>query len=219
MALINCKKCRKIISSDIEQCPYCGEKDPGDTRAGFRPAKGESSYGWFGFVVMALLIILLVQWYFRNDASKPAGEPDTVTSNKATCLAAACQAGAKAITINKQQEPFYTCKSNELSEYANYVLQMMISIIQATGVSPEISGKTGEPVLQGKEKLAIENYRAKAGVASFEEAISKCYRGRAGQKVVVLYSPGDSKSIYVAAEEDPKNKFWLPKSRLVAVSP
>ena len=60
----------------------------------------------------------------------------------------------------------------------------------------------------------MEKYRAKAGAASFEDAISKCYRGLGNMNVVVLYSPSDSGSIYVAAADDQENKFWMPKARL-----
>ena len=113
-----------------------------------------------------------------------------------------------------QQEPFYSCKSNELSEYANYVLSVMLKQVEFAGVPPEVSRKTGEPAVQGNDKILLDKYRAQAGVSSFEEAISKCYRGKEDVNVVVLYNPKDSNSIYVAAEEDPKNRFWLPKARL-----
>ncbi|WP_237247252.1 hypothetical protein [Sideroxyarcus emersonii] len=165
--------------------------------------------------LLALLLILLLQWYAgsgKHDASPAV--VDQAASDMTNCLTAECPAGTRAVTFTTRQEPFYSCKSDELSDYANYVLGVMIAHMLPTGAAPEI-GKTGEPVVQGSEKQALDRLRAKAGVSTFEEAIAKCYRGEQNQKVQVLYSPKDSDSIYVAAEEHPENKFWMPKARLL----
>jgi len=219
MALITCKKCKRIVASGTESCPYCGEPDPGATHIDANPKLENARSIGIGFVLLVLLVLLLVQWYFRNDSFRSMTGSRSISANRPNCQASECAAGTNAEIVSSQQQPFYTCKSNELSEYANEVLKVMIERLQLTGFAPEISSKTGEPIVQGSDKAILDQYRQKAQVSSFEEAISKCYRGRSGQKVVVLYSPEDSKSIYVAAVDDQKNTFWMPKSRLVRLSP
>jgi hypothetical protein len=220
MALITCKKCKKIVDSSAESCPYCGEANPGGAQSDLSPRQEIIRFAGIGFFVLAVLLILLFLSSSKNDVSNGAGSTDTNTSagsvspGESSCLSSDCPAGTKAVTYSTQQEPFYLCKSSELSEYANYVLSVMIKQARYAEIAPEISGKTGEPAVQGDDKLLLDKYRAKAGVSSFEQALSKCYRGRRNLKVVVLYSPTDSSSIYVAAEEDQENKLWLPKARL-----
>lgn len=210
MALITCRKCKRIVDSNAGACPYCGEPDPAEM-AGERPV--QARYAGLALAALLLLVVLLL-WYAvggRHDAIVAAMDP--AASDMTNCLSAECPAGTRAVTFTTRQEPFYSCSSDELSDYANYVLGVMIAHVLPTGAAPEI-GKNGEPVVQGSEKQALDRLRAKAGVATFEEAIAKCYRGERNLKVQVLYSPKDSDSIYVAAEEHPENKFWLPKARL-----
>lgn len=209
MALTTCKKCNKIYSSDAGSCPYCGEANPGNSPIDWSSKQGIIRNLGIGIFVLALLTIFLVQGSLRNTA--PA---DSASPIKATCLSSECPGGTKAVTYTSQQEPFYSCKSNELSEYANYVVSVMLRQVEFAGNPPDVSRKTGEPVVQGDDKILLDKYRTQAGVSSFEEAISKCYRGKGNLKVVVLYNPKEGNSIYVASEEDQKDKFWLPKARL-----
>lgn len=209
MALTTCKRCNRIFSSDAESCPYCGEANPGNEPIDLGSKPGNIKNIAIGFLVLVLLAVVLVQSSSTNN--EPANSAYPI---KSTCLSAECPDGTKAVTNTMQQEPFYYCKSNELSEYANYVLSLMLRQVEFAGNPPEVSRKTGEPVVQGNDKILLDKYRAQAGVSSFEEAISKCYRGEGNVKVLVLYNPKESNSIYVAAEENPKNKFWLPKARL-----
>ena len=167
-----------------------------------------------GFFILAVVLILLFQWTSSGTKAIPASDAHAPAASVAppSCLSADCPTGTQAITNATQQDPFYLCKTDGLSEYANFVLNVMIKQDRYAEIVPSV--KTGELALQGDEKLLLDKYRAKAGAASFEDALSKCYRGLAGEKVVVLYSPTDSSSIYVADAEVPENKFWLPKARL-----
>lgn len=212
MALITCKKCKKIVASTAKSCPYCGEANPGEASDYSSLKQVNPRNAVIVFLIFFLLIILLFQWTSKPAVSDAHG--DSASPIKSSCLSSECPAGTKAVTYTTQQEPFYQCKSSELSEYANFVLGVMLKQVRYADIAPEISGKTGEPAVQGDDKLLLDKYRAKAGVSSFEEALSKCYRGIGNLKVAVLYSPTDSNSIYVAAEDDQENKFWLPKSRL-----
>ena len=210
MPLTTCKKCAKICSSTDAVCPYCGasflqrtQETDSEKQHHFRVAV----LGFFaGFFLLFVVVILLLQNGYKNTVA--------VAETPQNCLAAACPAGTKAVTDAAQQKPYYTCKNSEFSDYANFVLNVMVAKAQMVGLTPQVSSKTGEPVVEGKEKAIIDKYRANAGVATFEEAISKCYKGIGMQNVIVLYYPADSDSIYVAAEKNQEDKFWLPKARL-----
>lgn len=206
MTLTTCKKCAKIFTSGAASCPYCGAvisqytADPGEKQADFRTAM----IGFFmGFFLLFTLIFTLM----------PKPSINTAVDPSRNCLSAVCPAETKAVTDPTQ--PYYNCKSGELSDYANYVLSVLIAQEPSAGIAPEITAKTGEPVVQGKEKILLDKYRTNAGVSSFENAIAKCYRGVGNLRVVVLYNPVESSnSIYVSSEENPQDKFWLPKERL-----
>lgn len=209
MPLTTCKKCNKICSSSDKTCPYCGAAllqrtlDSGEQQGQFRSAV----IGFFvGFIVLFALIFTLLQ----NQAKMTAADADSSQN----CLGSVCPVGTKAMTYTIQQEPYYTCKSGELSDYANYVLNVMLAQVQIAGIPQKVSAITGEPEVQGKEKALLEKYRANAGVASFEDAISKCYKGIGKLSVIVLYNPAESDSLYVSSEQNREDKFWIPKTKL-----
>lgn len=169
--------------------------------------------------IFAALLILVFEWFSNNDRANGSGQGADSSGaagsvSQTSCLASECAAGTRTVTRATIQEPFYMCKSEEFSEYANFVLSVMVKQARFADIAPEVSTKTGEPVAQGDDKLLLDKHRAKAGVSTFEQAISKCYRGRGNLQLVVLYSPKDSNSIYVAAEENQEDKYWLPKARL-----
>jgi hypothetical protein len=204
MPLTVCKKCNKIISSGVKSCPYCGAAIPQDAQVSFSAMDFRNAV--IGFLLLVLMTMILI-------LSNPKKEDASAVSSQA-CQTSTCPAGTKAVTSSSQQEPYYTCKSGELSDYANYVLSVMLAQINLTGISPKITSKTGEPVVPGNEQLLLDKYRANAGVSSFDEALSKCYRGIGHLKVTVLYNPKDGGSSYVSAEANQDNKFWLPKAKL-----
>lgn len=220
MSLLICRKCKKIITSDTEPCPYCGEADPGghhQVEAEPQQQDGLRNAG-LGFFAFAVLLILVFEWFSNNNQTNGSGQSadnNAIVDSAAqtSCLASECAVGTKTVTRATIQDPFYLCKSAEFSEYANFVLSVMVKQARFADIAPEVS-KSGEPLVQGDDKLLLDKYRAKAGVTTFEQAIAKCYRGRGNLKLVVLYSPKDSNSIYVAAEEDQEDKYWLPKARL-----
>lgn len=209
MPLTTCKKCAKICSSSDAICPYCGAAiSQRSTDVSDDEKQGNFRIAVFGFFIGFFLLFALFFMLLQNNFKKNAVD----AGSQQSCQSAACPAGTKAVTNSAQ--PYYTCKSSEFSNYANYVLNVMLAQAQIAGVTPEISGKTGEPVVQGKEKSILDTYRANAGVATFEEAIAKCYKGIGRQNVTVLYDPADNDSLYVAAEDNQENKFWMPKARL-----
>ncbi len=203
MPLTVCKKCEKISASENQRCPYCGAPILKEAAE-----KGDFRHVIVGLVLLASLMFLLI----LNSAKKDDVHVDTALLH--SCLISACSTGTKAVTSSSQQEPYYTCKSGELSDYANYVLGVMLAQADLTGVSPKITSKTGEPDVSKNQQSILDGYRTRAGVSSFEEALSKCYRGRGNLRVTVLDSPKEGNSIYVRPEENQKDKFWLPKAKL-----
>lgn len=204
MPLTVCKKCEKIFSSENQICPYCGA-----AAARHVPSiekQTDIRNAAIGFALLMLLAFMLILGNARKD--------DAHVVLLKSCLISACPAGTKGVTSSSQQEPYYTCKSGELSDYANYVLGVMLAQADLAGVSPKITSKTGEPDVPQNQQPILDGYRTRAGVSSFEEALSKCYRGRGHLKVTVLDSTTGGNSIYVRSEENQKDKFWLPKAKL-----
>ncbi len=212
MALISCKKCNHIFSAQAATCPYCGTANPDAARGvGINHFK-HAGLGIFFLVLLAGILLLNVT---RSPPSSNNNEPVAAVAPAAiSCLLADCPVGTQAVTHTSQQAPFYTCKSREFTEYANRVVSIMVSHTLAAGVAPEISRATGEPVTEGSEQKNLDVLRTRAGVKNFEEALAKCYTGRSGLLVMVLSDPKDSDHIFVAAEENHEDKFWLPKARL-----
>ena len=58
----------------------------------------------------------------------------------------------------------------------------------------------------------LDSLRKRAGVATFDQAVSICTKGTGRIQVVVLNNPKDSNTIYVATNN--KKTFWLPKTSL-----
>lgn len=197
----------------MDACPYCGAVvaqdrtvDAGDAR------QGRAGIGYLLLSLLALIVFLTLN--HANVNIVPNSHSDAEAVLRQSCLIAACPGGTRAITRTADQQPYYTCKSSELSDYANYVLGVMLAQMQSAGYAPKISSNTGEPVVQGKEQEMLDRYRASAGVSSFEEALSRCYRGSGNIDVVVLFNPEKGGSIYVSAVDKQNDKFWLPKKDL-----
>lgn len=215
MALINCKKCNHIYDSQANACPYCGTSVRGKN-----PVASNDKYLLIrnisiGVFSIAMLAIMLFFNAGKNDANRQEIKNDNVvTPLKKSCLIAECPAGTKAITRVSPQDSFYTCNSNELSEYANLVLNIMVAHNQLPGPAPKISRATGEPLVDENEQSLMDKYRGKANVASFEQALAKCYKGHGNINVVVLYDPPESGSLLAAPEDNQEDKFWLPKAKL-----
>lgn len=215
MALISCKKCNHIYDSQARSCPYCG--------AAARNTEKEVSIDKYRRIrnisIVVFSLALLAIMLFINAGKNETGKQELKNANvdtplKPSCMIADCPSGTKAVTRATQQDPFYTCKTNDLSEYANLVLSIMVAHSQSPGLVPKISRATGEPIVAENEQSLMDRYRGKANVTSFEQAIAKCYKGRANLNVVVIYAPPDSGSLLAAPEDNPEDKFWLPKARL-----
>jgi hypothetical protein len=127
------------------------------------------------------------------------------------CNVVACNAGDKAITYAKKDDMYFACPTMELSDYTNAVLGM-VSLSALSGKMPNISPVTGEPEYEGQSKQMLDVLRAKARVATFDQAVAACKKGAGKRAVTVMNNPKDGFSIWVAGVD--KKPFWMPKGHL-----
>ena len=132
-------------------------------------------------------------------------------SEKQFCNTTICAAGTQAVTYTSKHETFYGCPNRELAEYTNTVLGMVAASSMLSGQLPNISDKTGEPEYEGESKMMLDTLRAKAGVTSFDQAASRCFKGRNKVNVIILNRPANSGLLYVMDEKN-KKTFWLPNA-------
>ena len=62
MPLINCKECKKEVSAEARNCPYCGIEGPGSNELGINDKKNRL----IGFFVLSLLIFLCAYIFTRH---------------------------------------------------------------------------------------------------------------------------------------------------------
>ncbi len=203
MSLTICKKCEKIFPAGSANCPYCGALI---AKKAMQIEKKGITNVLVGLVMLACLLFLLV----LNTTKKT--EPRGVLLH--SCTVSNCPTGTGAVTASSEQEPYYTCKSRELSDYANYVMGLMLAQVNFAGSSSKITSKTGEPDVSQAQKPMLDAYRARAGVSTFEGALSKCYRGLGNMDVSVIENPKSGDSILVRSLSNPNEKFWLPRGKL-----
>lgn len=209
MALTTCKKCNKIYTAGATDCPYCGAVTTQNL---------SGSVNFKLIRIAGVLLFILASILTFNSLRNVGTRQDSLSAlssgdiRRQSCVLTACDAGAKAITLATQ--PYYTCKSGELSDYANFVLSVTLDQIRLKGYATPISDITGEPEVSGNDRISLDRYRARAGVASFEAALAQCYKGTGAVRVVVLYNMKDGNSIYVSDQKNPEDKFWLPKAEL-----
>lgn len=147
------------------------------------------------------------------------GAPAHAAGAAKSCLANECPAGSKAVTYAAKAEPYYACPTRELATYSNFVLGLLAMHVSLGGGMPNISDRTGEPEypdVGGKPnetRLILTSLRQKAGVSTFDQAVSRCVQGRNGTRVVVMNNPQDETVIWVT-DEAKKAAFWMPKAHL-----
>lgn len=148
---------------------------------------------------IALLAIVAIPLVNAADMSK-------------SCATVDCAVGAKTVTYAQKDDSYYACPTFELSEYVNGVMGLVSMTYGITGKLPNISPNTGEPEYSGQTKDMIDNWRSEAKVSSFDEATAKCSEGKNKVQVIVMNSPDNGLSVWVADQK--QNTFWLPRGNL-----
>jgi hypothetical protein len=129
-----------------------------------------------------------------------------------SCQVRQCLAGTKVVTFATKSDPFFACDSMEMSEYTNTVLGLISISIQFTGHLPNISDKTGDPILQGETKTILDNLRTAAGVKSLNEAMQHCTNGAGKRKLIVMNFPSSKADGSMYVEDTARRQaYWMPK--------
>ena len=124
-----------------------------------------------------------------------------------------CKVGDKGITYSTAQTFFYACPSMELSAYTNGVLGLLSMTYQISGKTPTLSKSTGDPEYEGDTRNTIDNWRKQAHVASFDQAVEQCVKGRDKLPVTLLKVPADADDLLVSGDDN--RPFWMPKGFLI----
>ena len=132
---------------------------------------------------------------------------------KTQCNIATCDAGRKVISFASKDDAYFSCPTNELSEYTNHVLGLSLMIYQFTGTIPNISPVTGDPEQQGQSKIILDKLRSNSKAKTFDEAVAACKKGKNKQIFMVANNPKDSSSMWVFNSKT-KEQQWMPKSHL-----
>ena len=129
MALINCKECKKEISSEAEACPYCGYKK-----------KKVGCLGTIGYVLLGLFVIALIgRCSLGSYAEKAASVTPKVVADPPMKAAAAffklnasdkfltCGTVVSAIVIKENSkviDSLITCSNNEKYRFVQEHMDM-----------------------------------------------------------------------------------------------
>ncbi len=77
------------------------------------------------------------------------------------------------------------------------------------GTMPNIDPVTGEPTFQGETAKMVESLRRTAGVATFDQAATKCFLGPHNHRLKVINYVKDRQSTWVY-DETKRVSYWLP---------
>jgi hypothetical protein len=117
------------------------------------------------------------------------------------------------VTASKKAGPFYSCETEPLADYTNAVIGLA-SMQKGMGLPMNnIDPQTGEPQYEGETKAMVDAMRARAGVASFDEAATHCQDGPYRHHVTVINFQKDRGSTRVHDTTSNKS-FWLPTSEI-----
>jgi hypothetical protein len=182
---------------------------------------------------LTLFILLALGWYWYppktpepkppNPAPVVAAAPEVVAPpppvydpNDKNCDHVPCNAGSSVRIVQKKDDIFYACQTQELAEYANYVITVYFMETVARGHMPNILPKTGEPETTPKIADSLEFFRKKAGVSGLDEALFRCQKGWTSNKLMVANYPTNSPAMWVY---DPTLNLntWIPKTYLEGV--
>jgi len=125
------------------------------------------------------------------------------------CNFADCDAGTAVVTATKKDGPFFSCETEALADYTNFVL----GLVSLGGKVRNIDPETREPQYEGATKTMLDQLRSKAGVATFDEAGSHCRLGPYRHRVIVMNYQKDRQSTWVA-DTASKSSFWLPTNEI-----
>ena len=122
----------------------------------------------------------------------------------------ASKAGTVALTYFKRSDPYFRCPTRELADYTTTIVGLT-ALQSVFGVTPNVSDKTGEPEYEGQTKLIVDTLRSRAGVRSFDQAVSMCALGGNARKVTVINAPAEPfyMPVVFVFDESLKATYWM----------
>ena len=161
-----------------------------------------------------------------DSASSPSSETPEATSSVTTaemrklppelerrCNFADCPSGTKVVTVSSRDGPYYSCQTEALSDYTNFVIGLVGVQARMTGTMPNIDPTTGEPVYKDETEQILTSLRNRAGVETFDSALTHCRYGPYRQKVIVMNYEQSRPSTWVS-DDRTANSYWLPTAEL-----
>lgn len=130
------------------------------------------------------------------------------------CGVSECAVGTRVTSYASADDPFFACPTAELSDYISTVHGFVEMSYHATGRFPSVSPVTGEPELDAVADAMIRRHRTAARVATFDQAVAMCKKGRHRQRLIIAKSPTASMSALVFEQGKPSDTFWVPKANL-----
>lgn len=127
-----------------------------------------------------------------------------------SCGKTACPVGSIVQTTPdpSDNDYFFACQTATQSAYVNFVEGAIV--MSAMGFKPlAMSPATGDPVLQGKAQVHLDELRAKSGSKTFQEALAHCTKKTKPERVTVVQNPAESTQLLV--RDASNNQAWMPK--------
>jgi hypothetical protein len=150
----------------------------------------------------------------NSTVATPQQKPEVVPAEFAKeCDFADCAAGTKVITSPVSAGPYFACKSEQLSEYTNFVLGLLSVQKTLAGTMPNVDPETGEPVYEGETKQVLDGLRLKAGVETFDEAVALCTKGPHRRKATVLNFVKGRSATWISDDKSGVT-YWVPTNEI-----
>ena len=128
-----------------------------------------------------------------------------------SCGKTACPVGS---TVQTNPDPsdndyFYACQTAAQSAYVNFA-ESAIAMSAMGFKPPTMSTTTGDPVLEGKAQVRLNELRAQSGAKTFQEALAHCTKKTKPERVTVMQNPAGSTQFLM--RDASGTQAWMPKS-------
>ena len=126
------------------------------------------------------------------------------------CDQVVCGPQQTVIARGRKSDFGYACSSKELADYTNYVVGL-VAIQAAVGAAANINPQTGDIESSGATGLIQTLLRERAGVATFDDALSKCLIVNRTVRLKIANDGGNSTNAWAAPASVGAAPMWYPK--------
>ena len=132
------------------------------------------------------------------------------TAFAANCLEGGCAVGDHATTYATKVDSSYSCPTEALSNYANFVDGLGAfhgrPYPRSAATLREVESSSTD-----KTSVIIEMLRKRTGVSSIDAALAACKLTTHNMKVIIVELPDNSSAVKVTPSAG-GTAFWLPKA-------